>query len=543
VPDTWLRPGAPASEALAAERSLAVRYLLARPYLVAEADAEAFALVARHRGWLVEWFEDTCGWGLTVDVPGRTARLAKRSVRPDPTRPVRRHRGANTAFDRRRYELLARLCAHLVNHRTTTIGLLAQNLEVEGAGAFQSGLQRERSAFVDALRLLASLGVVSFEGGDVEGYVADRRGNALVLVDAARLHQLLVPPTPVSRACGTTTAAVSAALRAEPRYGPTGQGTDPDLAADSYGGEPDDLAYAGGPIGPVADIDADTGGPDAGTGAGTDADAGGHGADRAGTDSDACDESAGDRADAGGDRADAGAGADDLAMAVIPRRPVADADAGGADRPPGRWGPPQPPAGLRAIGGPRLASPGGQGAGPPADGWRRARHSLARRVLDDPAVHLDELDDEERAYLATSSGRRWLRDRVAQAGFVLEERAEGLLAVDTEAVATDVRFPAPSSTAKQAALLLVDELVPGFAGARSPRPRTHSQLGAALGRMLAAHPQWAREYQGADGPDRLAAAAVEVLAAMRLVEVADHEVRPRPALARYGVARPEGALL
>ncbi|MGH9225399.1 MAG: TIGR02678 family protein [Acidimicrobiales bacterium] len=453
--------------AIAAERSVAVRTLLAAPLLVADSDAEGFALVARHRSWLVRYFDDTCGWGLDVDVPGRTARLTKRSSRPDPTRPARRARGANLPFDRRRYELLARICAELAGHGVTTIGLLASALEPAGAGGFESGLQRERAAFVDALLLLARWGVVRFEGGEVDRYVGDGAGNALVVVNSARLHRLLAPATPVSRVDAPTTAEAAAALRVEPRYG---FALDDDGAGDGAG---DDEARGG-----------------AGGGAGE------------------------------GRAAGTGAG----------------------------------PAG-----------------GTPGDGWRRARHSLARRLLDDPAVHLDELDSEERAYLASPSGRRWLRERVAEAGFVLEERAEGLLAVDPDAIATDLRFPAPASTAKQVALLLVEELVPGTDGARSPRPRTLAQLAGAVGRLLAAHPTWAKDYQAgapaavgatppvaaieepgpgaglsssrADGPRRLAAAAIEVLASVSLVSVDGDTVRPRAALARYAVARPEGALL
>lgn len=395
-------------------RSLAVRSLLGSPLLLADADPDGFAAVARHRAWLTEWFEDTCGWALAVDLAGRFARLTKRCARPDPTRPARRARGQRLPFDRRRYELLARLCAELATHQVTTIGILAGALAGEASGAFDSSLQRERAAFVDALRQLAAWGVVRFEGGDLEGYVGDRAGNALVMVDTSRAHRLLAPSQPPCRVDAATTAEAVERLAAEPRYG----------VADPDSGNDDD------------------------------------------------DDRLGDER----------------------RR-------------------------------------------------RRARHSLARRLLDDPAVHLDELDDEERAYLASSSGRRWLRERVAEAGLVLEERAEGLLAVDPEAIATDRRFPAPNSTVRQVALLLVDQLVVGAAGSRTLRHRTTSELTDGVARLLGRHPAWARDYQGDDGAARLAAAAVDLLASLRLVAVDDHVVRPRPALARYAVAPAEGALL
>lgn len=426
-----------------AERSVAVRTLLGAPLLVAEADPDGFAAVARHRAWLTEWFEDTCGWALVVDLPGRFARLTKRSARPDPTRPARRSRGQKLAFDRRRYELLARLCAELATHQVTTIGILAGALAAGAAGGFDSSLQRERAAFVDALRQLGAWGVVRFEGGDIDGYVSDRDGNALVLVDSGRVHRLLAPSHAPCRIDAATTTHAIDQLAAEPRYGSGEAGHD---AGDDD--RDDDI-----------DCDADYG----------------RGAD---------DNDSGDRA--GDER----------------RR-------------------------------------------------RRARHSLARRLLDDPAVHLDELDGEERAYLASSSGRRWLRDRVGEAGLVLEERAEGLLGVDPDGLATDLRFPAPNSTVRQVALILVDQLVTGVAGSRTLVERSTADLTSAVARLLGDHPSWARDYQGNDGPARLALAAVQLLASLGLLVVDGPTegavdgavVRPRPALARYAVAPLEGALL
>ena len=53
-----------------------------------------------------------------------------------------------------------------------------------------------------------------------------------------------------------------------------------------------------------------------------------------------------------------------------------------------------------------------------------ARHRLARRLLDDAVTYHDELDDDERQYLATQRGP--LSTRLAQAaGLTPELRAEG----------------------------------------------------------------------------------------------------------------------
>lgn len=375
----------------AAERAEAVRLLLRRPLLDRDRHPADFLLVARHRDWLVEWFETGCGWDLAVDVAHGFARLEKRSAAPDPSRPARRSRGDKAPFDRRRYELLCLVCADLASHPVTTIGLVALNVAAASAGSpagrFDTAKRRERAAFVDAFKLLAEWGVVRFDGGDVDAFVTSESGNALVATDSPRLHRLVASATAPSRLDAATTADATRGLSAEPRYA----------------------------------------------------------------------------------RAE-----DDTA-----RR-------------------------------------------------RGVRHRLARRVLDDPAVYRADLPDDEAAYLDTPGGRKWLRERVEAAGMVLEERAEGFVAVDPDAVATDMVFPAPSDNVKQMALVLVDTLV--------GRPSVSmAEVTASVERLLAAHPSWAKDFRDEGGAARLARAAVRLLADLRLVDRTDEVVRPRPALARYSL--------
>lgn len=159
---------------------------------------------------------------------------------------------------------------------------------------------------------------------------------------------------------------------------------------------------------------------------------------------------------------------------------------------------------------------------------RGIRHRLARRALDDPAVYRADLADDEAAYLDNPAGRRWLRERVEAAGMVLEERAEGFVAVDPDAVATDMVFPAPSDNVKQMALVLVDALV----GRSSV---SLSEVAARVDQLLAAHPTWAKDFRDDGGSTRLARAALRLLADLRLVDRDGDVVRPRPALARYAL--------
>ena len=382
---------------LSDERSRAVRTLLGRPLLDVDADPGAFGLVARHQGWLVDWFENACGWALVVDVAAGFARLSKRSAGVDASRPLRRTRGSAQPFDRRRYQLLCLVCAELVRHPVTTVGLLARAV-VADAG-LDTSRRSERAAFVDALRALAGWGALRATGGEVDAFLDSDQGNAMLLADTARLHRMISSPTaPSALPEGLEVEDAIAALFAEPRYGEAAY--DPD-SADS-----------------------------------------------------------------------------DQRM---------------------RW----------------------------------VRHTLARRLLDDPVTHFDDLGPTELDYLASSAGRKWLRDRVAEAGLELEERAEGLLAVDPDAIATDRLFPAPHGNAHQLALLLLDRL------ARPPGALEAADVRREVDAVLDRFPGWARSHREGDGPQRLAEEAIGLLVGFGLAgKDAGGTVTARPALARYRCGEP-----
>jgi uncharacterized protein (TIGR02678 family) len=157
------------------------------------------------------------------------------------------------------------------------------------------------------------------------------------------------------------------------------------------------------------------------------------------------------------------------------------------------------------------------------------RHSIFRRLADDPVVYLDDLTAEERAYLASPTGRQLLRRAAEQGGFVLEDRAEGMLFIDTEGIATDSRFPDDASTAKVAALLLLD----GMDGRC-----TTGQLQMAAAALLARFPRWAKSYREDDGPAQLVGDALAVLQGFGLVSVTGGLVQPLPAAARYAAGDP-----
>jgi uncharacterized protein (TIGR02678 family) len=83
---------------------------------------------------------------------------------------------------------------------------------------------------------------------------------------------------------------------------------------------------------------------------------------------------------------------------------------------------------------------------------RRVRHRLMRRLVEEPVLYLEELDEAERAYL--TSQRHYLLGQVAaRTGLAVEVRREGLAAIDPEGRLSDLAFPS-TGTLSHAALLL-----------------------------------------------------------------------------------------
>ncbi len=158
------------------------------------------------------------------------------------------------------------------------------------------------------------------------------------------------------------------------------------------------------------------------------------------------------------------------------------------------------------------------------------RHSVLRRLVDDPVVYRDELTEDQRAFLASPSGRKLVHTAVGIAGCTLEERAEGFLLVDADAIATDTRFPDDDSHAKVAALILLDRLAHGDA--------TEDDLVAETDQLLTRFPNWAKAYRSDGGAARLAQDGLALLRAFGLARTENGNVSRLPAAARYAVEEP-----
>jgi uncharacterized protein (TIGR02678 family) len=158
------------------------------------------------------------------------------------------------------------------------------------------------------------------------------------------------------------------------------------------------------------------------------------------------------------------------------------------------------------------------------------RRRLTRRLLEDPVVYYDELDEDERAYLL--SQRHAITRRIEEAtGLVPEMRAEGIAMVDPEDELTDVRMP-EQRTDGHVTLLVAEHL------ARREQA-TLDELHAFVRRAAAEHAAYWRKGVTEPGAEtELLATALEKLSALRLVQVDGSVVRRRPAIARFALAEP-----
>ncbi len=165
---------------------------------------------------------------------------------------------------------------------------------------------------------------------------------------------------------------------------------------------------------------------------------------------------------------------------------------------------------------------------PTSEGENRRRlHRLARRLVEDPVVVLDDLDEADRAYFLRQ--RQRLEERVGEAtGLAVERRAEGTAMVATDRALSDVVFPT-NATVKQVALLLCDVLARAGDAAVSPETlREHVR------KLVARHGEhWQRDADDPVQVSRLARDAMAVLCSLDLAREDEDGLRPRPLAGRF----------
>ncbi len=177
------------------------------------------------------------------------------------------------------------------------------------------------------------------------------------------------------------------------------------------------------------------------------------------------------------------------------------------------------------------------------EGRRTAlRHQIARRLLDDPVIYVETLDQQARAYFANQRGA--MAARLCEAtGLVAEQRAEGLALTDEIGSLTDVLMPAEGTDAH--ATLLVAEYLANrarqrsmeraeIAGSLSPVPE--QDITAFLCDAKERFGRYWRKSAREPGAEReLTAIAIERLEKLQLIERTEGSVRARPALARFAL--------
>lgn len=161
----------------------------------------------------------------------------------------------------------------------------------------------------------------------------------------------------------------------------------------------------------------------------------------------------------------------------------------------------------------------------------RAKHRLMRRLLEEPIVYREELDDEEREYL--DRHQQGVAARLREAGLHPEVRVEGVATLDpTGELAHPSRFPGEGTVA-QAALLLGDRMNQ-MCGSRQGTFIAFHEVVVLVGRLREHFgPYWKQEFSGNDGDERLAEKAGRLLTDFKLVQRVPDGYRVRPALARF----------
>ncbi|MBB6343632.1 TIGR02678 family protein [Nonomuraea muscovyensis] len=163
---------------------------------------------------------------------------------------------------------------------------------------------------------------------------------------------------------------------------------------------------------------------------------------------------------------------------------------------------------------------------------RLIRHTLTRRLLDDPVLYYRELTEAERAYLERQRGPL-LKRLVEGTGFVAEVRAEGIALLDPTREATDLGMP-EEGTDGHATLLLADFLAQHL----RMYPDVPVEVAAARAEMerLAVRHRglWRKNASAAE----LTVGAIHRLDALGLIHVRGESLIPLPALARFGFGEP-----
>lgn len=171
---------------------------------------------------------------------------------------------------------------------------------------------------------------------------------------------------------------------------------------------------------------------------------------------------------------------------------------------------------------------------PDNDEGRRTvlRHKLSRRLLDDPVLYLDSLDEDALTYFINQRGP--MATRLADAaGLAPEQRAEGVALIDENASLTDVAMPSEGTEAH--ITLLVAEFI---ASQQKQRDQTLPLWKAEIAQFIVdvrpLHGNYWRKSAHEPGAEQeLTRIALGHLHSLQLIAVDGESIQPLPALARF----------
>lgn len=167
-----------------------------------------------------------------------------------------------------------------------------------------------------------------------------------------------------------------------------------------------------------------------------------------------------------------------------------------------------------------------------------ARRHLARRLLDDPVLYVETLDDEARAYFINQRGV--LAGRLCEAtGMIAEQRAEGLALVDEGGQLTDIAMPAEGTEA-HVTLLVAEYLAGRLRQTRMPVRVKAEEIALFLRDAAGRYGRYWRKSARMSGAEHeLAKIAMARLCRLGLLAREGDSVAPLPAIARFSLGQAE----
>lgn len=168
------------------------------------------------------------------------------------------------------------------------------------------------------------------------------------------------------------------------------------------------------------------------------------------------------------------------------------------------------------------------------DGRNRGiRIRLARMLLDDPVVYLEQLGEDERAYF--DKQRPFLMRELAEAsGLEREERAEGVALVDPEGDATDLGLP-EEGTDGHLTLLLATWLAERLRTASAVEVSEESWLAQTAAFLREHRHHWRKDATTPGAEHGLAREVAARLEGLGLARRTERGLLPLPAIGRYAL--------